>query len=70
MKTALAVLAELIKGDAFLKLAQGAVLLLIVSLVAFLFSVAHLCFILLTHSALIVTQNKIDNKVIMVNVGM
>lgn len=59
MKTALAVLAELIKGDAFLKLAQGSVLLLLVSLVAFLFSVPHLCFILLlTHSTLLVTQKQ------------
>lgn len=44
METTLAVLAELIKEDAALKLAQGSVLLLSVSHVFFPLSVPHLSF--------------------------
>ncbi len=47
MKAPLTVLAELIKEDAALKLAQGSVLLLSVTLVFFRPSVLHLSFLLL-----------------------
>lgn len=43
VKTTLAVLAQLIKEDASLKLAQGSVLLVSVSLVFFSLSSRHLC---------------------------
>ncbi len=59
MKTTLAVLAELIKEDASLKLAQGSVLLLSVSLVFFPLSVPHLSFLLLmTQDTVLVTQKQ------------
>lgn len=47
IKTTLVVLAELIKEDASLKLAQGSVLLLSVSLVFFPLPAPHLSFLLL-----------------------
>lgn len=55
IKTTLAVLAELIKEDASLKLAQGSFLLLSVSLVFFPLSAPHLSFLLL------VTQDSLSN---------
>lgn len=56
MKTTLAVLAELIKEDASLKLAHSSVLLLSVSLVFFRLSVPHLSFLLMTQDTVLVTQ--------------
>lgn len=59
MKTTLAVLAQLIKEDASLKLAQGSVLLLSVSLVFFPLSAPHLSFLLpMTQDTFLVTQKQ------------
>lgn len=55
LKTTSAVLAQIIKEDASLKLAQGSVLLVSVSLVFFPLSVPHLCLLLSTHGTLLVT---------------
>lgn len=48
MKATLAVLAELIKEDAALKLAQGSVLLLSITLVFLRLSVLYVSFLLVT----------------------